>query len=581
MASRTTSISDSTRKTTEKNSTNSEAEPRKNEQKTSVENTVNVDVKSNPDVSSEDVQYPTGAKFWLLMFNLFAIIVLQSLDMSIVATAVPRITDHFHTVADVGWYAVAFRLGQCAFQFLYGKAYKLFSVKMVFLIANGFSALGSLLCATATSSTMFVIGRAIAGVGAAGLGAGALMMLVQSTPLRRRPTFTGLWGAVEGTTVLAGPIIGGAITQTIGWRWCFYISLPLGGATLLLTFFCFSERPKTDDVAKLSFKDKVVQLDFISTLVLVPSLTCLVLAFSWAGTKYPWRSGTIIGLMITFGVLAAGFIYNQFRLGEAAVLPIRIVKRRSVVASLLFVCFQNSGGNVLEYYLPIYYQAVLRYNPAQSGYLMLPILVGGTLGAIGSGIGTSICGYYTPFMFFCSISMPIAAGLATTFSTDTGLAKIILYTGLLGLGYGAGSTGPSIAIQTILPEGDVPLGLSSLLFVAGFGPAVTISIAQLIFANQLSSNLHGLIPHLDRTSIVGTGLTELVRKVPAAKTLEVLEGINESIVRTNYLTVALTCGLILGSLLIESRSVKTKKADAGTESATQDINSIEQEKMKS
>ncbi len=317
---------------------------------------------------------------------------------------------------------------------------------------------------------MFIVGRAVAGIGTAGLDAGAFIMLVQSTPLRKRPMFLGLWAAIEGLSTIAGPLLGGAITQTIGWRWCFYINLPIGGATLLLTFLCFSEALKASDVARLTFKEKFLQLDVISNLILVSALTCLFLAFSWAGTEYPWHTGRVIGLVITFGVLAAVFIYNQFSRGDAAVLPIRIVKRRTVVASLVFIKFLNSAGNVLEYYLPIYYQAVRGYNPAQSGLLMLPILVAATLGAIGSGIGTSACGYYAPFMIFASVTMPIAAGLVTTFKIDTGLAKIIVYTGLSGLGYGVGSSGPVTAVQTVLLDGDVPLAISFLLFGSAFGP---------------------------------------------------------------------------------------------------------------
>ena len=124
------------------------------------------------------------------------------------------------------------------------------------------------------------------------------------------------------------------------------------------------------------------------------------------------------------------------------------------------------------------------------------------------------------------------AGLVTIFKINTGLAKIIVYTGLSGLGYGVGSSGPVTAVQTVLLDGDVPLGLSALLFGSAFGPAVTIAIAQVIFTNQLPNNLHGLLPGLGRTSIESNGLTERVTKVPHAKSKEVLLGIDKSITRT-------------------------------------------------
>ena len=381
-------------------------------------------------------------------------------------------------------------------------------------------------------------------------------MLVQSVPLRRRPTFLGLWGAIEGLSQIAGPLIGGAITQTIGWRWCFYINLPIGGATLLLTFIFFREAPKASHVARLSFKEKFLQLDIVSNLVLMSALTCLFLAFSWASTQYSWHSGRVIGLLVTFGVLTIAFIYNQFRRGDNAALPIRIVKRHTVIVSLVFITFLNSAGNVLEYYMPIYYQVVRGYTPAQSGLLMLPILIAATVGAIGSGIGTSMCGYYAPFMIFASVTMPIAAGLCTTFKIDTSLAKIIVYTGFSGLGYGVGSSGPVTAVQTVLSDTDVPLGLSVLLFGSAFGPAVFTAVAQVIFTSQLSKSLHRLLPDLGSVSLESNGLSELVSKVPPEMAYKVLLGIDKSVTHTWYLVIALSCAMFLGSLPIEWLSVK-------------------------
>lgn len=374
-------------------------------------------------------------------------------------------------------------------------------------------------------------------------------MIIQSTPLHRRPMFQGLWAAVEGLATVAGPLVGGAITQTAGWRWCFWINLPIGGATLLLTLLCFSEAPRARN--RMSLKEKLMQLDIGSNSILLSALICLFLALSWAGTKYPWDSGRVIGLIVTFGVLAGVFVYIQLRRGDAAALPLRIVKRRTVMAGLVYITLLNSAGNVLEYYLPIYYQAVRGYSPAKSGALLLPYLLLATLGAIGAGVGTGMCGYYVPFMLFGAVTMPIAAGLITTFHINTGLAKIIVYTGLSGLGYGVGATGPSIAVQTVLSDNDVILGMSVLSFGSDLGPAVFTAIAQVIFTNQLSKNLLGLSPGID-----STGLTQLVTQASQADAPEILLGIDRSITRTWYLVVGLACAMFLGVLPMEWLSVK-------------------------
>lgn len=514
-----------------------------------------------PDHADSSVQpeYPTGAKFWLIILTVGAGLILLSIDMNVVAIAVPSITDHFHTVAHVGWYSSAFRLCVCAFQFVFGKAYTLFSVKRVFLLANAISIAGSLLCGTATTSTVLVFGRAVAGLGSAGLFSGCFVILVQSMPLRRRPMFVGVMGSFEGVATLAAPLLGGALTQSLNWRWCFYINAPIGAVTLLLTMCCFSDTQKPSDVARMTSKEKVSQLDLLSNLLFLPALTSLFLALSWAGTKYSWDSGRVIGPLITFAVLLAAFVYNQFRRGSAAALPPRVIKRRTVIAGFIFMTCTNGTGSVLEYYLPTYYQIVRAHSPAKSGYMMLPIIIGATIGSLIHGAGTSAFGYYTPFMLFASIMMPIAAGLITTFKINTSLVQLVMYTALSGLAYGIGFSGPQNAVQTVLPAEDVPLGLSVMLFAQSFGPAVAIAIAQVLFTNQLSTNVSGLVPGLSPANIENNGLTEIVTSVPPAKIEKVLMGVNESLIHTWYLVVGLSCATIVGSLLIERRSVKSKR----------------------
>ncbi|KAI1036259.1 hypothetical protein LB504_011556 [Fusarium proliferatum] len=505
-----------------------------------------------------DAEYLTGIRLWLTILSVVSILVLASIDMNIVATAVPAITDHFHTVAHVGWYSSAFRLSVCAFQFIFGKAYKLFYVKRVFLLSNAISIVGSVLSGAAVSSTMLVLGRAVAGLGSAGLFAGSFIIIAQSTPLRRRPAFLGVLGAAEGLATIAAPLLGGAL-QTLGWRWCFYISAPTGAVTLLLTIFCLSDDQKSSEVNGLSLKQKVAQLDLVSNMLLLPALTSLFLALSWAGTVYPWSSGQVIGPLLGFAVILAVFVWNQIRRGDVAALPPRIMKHRCVIAGFIFIFCVNSTGVVLEYYLPTYYQLVRGYTPVKSGYMMLSIIIAATIGSIIHGAGTSALGYYTPFMLFASIIMPIAAGLITTFKIDTSFEKLIAYSALSGLAYGIGFIGPQTAVQTVLPAEDVPLGLSIMLFAQSFGPAISVPIAQVLFTNRLSDNLDGVVPGFNGTEISNSGLTEMVTNMPESVTREVLVAIDRSLGQTWYLVAGLASFAIVGSLMTEWRSVKEKR----------------------
>ncbi|KKY39836.1 putative efflux pump antibiotic resistance [Diaporthe ampelina] len=179
------------------------------------------------------------------------------LDMSIVATAVPSITDDFHTVADVGWSSSAFRLCACSFAFTI----------VVFM-------LGSLMGATAPPSLVFVASRAVCGLGAAGVTQGCLYMLVHIVPLRKRPLFVGFLNGIEVLANVSSPSVGGLIVGSVSWRWCFWINLPIGALSLAIIF---STLLKIDlsKRSSLTLRQKVVELDLVGNVVSVPSLTSL------------------------------------------------------------------------------------------------------------------------------------------------------------------------------------------------------------------------------------------------------------------------------------------------------------------
>ena len=190
-----------------------------------------------PHAAEDESHYPTGTRFYLILLCTGLVLVQTGIDGSVVAVAVPSITDHFHTVADVGWYSASFRLCACSFQFMFGKLYKVFPIKIVFLASVAITMLGSAICAAAPASPVFVLGRAVNGFACAGLISGCFTLLAYLLPLRKLPLYTGIMGAVELLAIISGPILGGAIVEGLGWRWCFWIGLPIGGVTLAGIYF--------------------------------------------------------------------------------------------------------------------------------------------------------------------------------------------------------------------------------------------------------------------------------------------------------------------------------------------------------
>ena len=192
------------------------------------------DSTSRDDDKEEEIEYPTGLKLVIITVALCFVVLCVALDNTIIATAIPRITDDFKALGDVGWYGSSYLLTTCACQLLFGKFYSIFSIKWTFLTALLIFEVGSLVCGAAPNSIALIIGRAIAGLGGAGLFSGSLIIVAYTVPLSKRPTYTGIIAGMYGIASVIGPLMGGAFTDHVTWRWCFYINLPVSFFFVLL-----------------------------------------------------------------------------------------------------------------------------------------------------------------------------------------------------------------------------------------------------------------------------------------------------------------------------------------------------------
>lgn len=215
-----------------------------------------------------------------------------------------------------------------------------------------FLGIGSLICALAPNSVTFIIGRAVSGLGSAGIFSGSNIILSRTVPLRRRPIMLSFIGALECVAITVGPLLGGTLARYIGWRWCFWICLPVVGVTLAVTTFFF----RVDDAAEaqgLSWKQKLAQLDYTGAVFFLPGVICVILALQWGGSVYAWGNWRVILLLVLFAVLIGVFAFTQWRKGDDATVPPSVIGTRTVLLGSWY-SFNTAGSlYVASYYVSI------------------------------------------------------------------------------------------------------------------------------------------------------------------------------------------------------------------------------------
>ena len=459
-----------------------------------------------------------------------------------------------------------------------GRIYQLYSTKWGFVLSIVIFEAGSALCGGAPTSIAFIIGRAIAGLGSAGIFSGGMMIILPLVPLRRRPVFTSMFGVAFGISSVLGPIVGGTLTDRVWvdsvsarrwscadsvstWRWCFYLNLPFGGFTLLaVLLFLHLESPKREE---LTLVGQIKRLDPIGVFFFVPSMVSLILALQWGGSTYSWSAPKVIGLLVTFSVLFLAFVIVEVLTPETAMAPTRVVLNRSIAGSMTFMFLLSGGLMSVIYYLTIWFQAAKGDSAMHAGISTIPLLLSLVIIGILAAVCTERIGYYVPPMLLSPVLCSIGAGLLSTLSPSSGHNAWIGYQLLYGFGIGSGFQISTLVAQNVLPRADVPLGMALMFFMQQLGGSVFLAVSQNIFSSRLVKSLSG-IAGLDVEAIVNnTGATALRSIVPSDQLQVVIHAYSHALTRVFILTAALSACMMLGALAVEWKKIKGKSETQG------------------
>ncbi|KAL2826374.1 major facilitator superfamily domain-containing protein [Aspergillus pseudoustus] len=401
-----------------------------------------------------------GIPLWTLIGGLMLGVYLVGLDMTMLATAIPTLTDYFQTVSDVSWYETAYVLMVCVFIPLAGKAYTVFSNKYVYLVSMVIFQVGSLICALARSSGVFILGRTINGLGSTGLLSGALLIILTTCPPNSRPVVTSTAMALISVRATTGPQIAGALTDQVGWRWCFWIFLPIGGATMLTTLFVHIPEQTAKPPLTKVISELYTLFDPIGFAIFAGATVMLILAITWGGSEYTWSSSVIIGLLCGSAGAAVLLAYWLVRHGDAALIPPSCLRYRSVSFGGGVMLLQGGCTQMVAYYLPFWFQAVRGDTPTESAVYILPSLLSNIIALITFGALVRRFLYIPPWSILGSMLSAIGSGLLSTINPDTPMAKLIGYQIITNIGRGMAFQVPVIAVQEEVPSKDSATALA-------------------------------------------------------------------------------------------------------------------------
>lgn len=424
-----------------------------------------------------------GQRRWWALATVMLTMFFASMDQTVVSTAIPTIVSDLHGLNLYSWLFSAYMMASAVTVPIYGKLSDVFGRKPFYIFGFIMFGVGSAISGASHTMLELVIARGIQGI-----GAGAMMSMPRATigdifNPKERGRWMGAIGAVFGLSSIIGPTLGGWITDSFSWRWVFYINLPFAVVALIGVIFTL---PRVRSEHR-------VKVDWFGAALLVIGLIPVLLAFTWAGTKYPWGSWETISLFVGGLVVLGIFFVWERRVSDPLLTP-ALFKSRIFSTSLILGIFISMAMFGSLMYLPTYVQGVIGLNAQGSGLLLSPMMIAFILGSVVSGQIMTRTGRYRRLANVSGAVLIVGAVLLTTMNVNTGYPFVIVSMIVLGLGIGSIMPLLNVAVQNAFPYKLMGTVNSTQQFVQSLGGVIASPIFGAILTGGFRNHLKTTMP---------------------------------------------------------------------------------------
>ena len=428
-------------------------------------------------------------RFWAVYASLLVVMFLSAMDQTIVGTALPTIVGDLGGAAHMAWILTAYTLAITVAMPVYGKLGDLVGRKNLFLVAIGLFLVGSALCGTATSMAQLIIYRALQGLGGGGLMISSQAITGDLIPPRVRGTYMAPMGAMFGIASILGPIVGGWLTDSVSWRWTFWINLPLG----VLAFVAVAL------VLRLPARALTERIDWWGLVLMNAGAVAIVLMATWGGNEYAWTSPVIIGLGLA-GLVCWGLFGLAETRAADPILPWSIMVNRTFVVATIVGMLAMGGMIGVMSYLPTYLQMVYGYSATASGLLLVPMTVGMLAASILSGVLVARSDRYRVYPVVGTLIAAGASFWLFRLTTASPVWRVSAATFVMGAGIGLFFQLLVTVVQNAIPARHLGTATSGNNFLREVAVSLGASLIGAAFSSGLTSNLTDRIGALARSA---------------------------------------------------------------------------------